>query len=296
MLLQKAYKKLWSSTFGKMTIVSAVGSALLGAGGLLYAREETRRVEIKPVTLTLRRLAPEFDGYRVVQLSDIHMDDWIEPKQLSRMVELVNGERPDLIAITGDFLSYSTGQFVPQRLTEMLGGLKARDGVVAVLGNHDYMADAALVRRCISAGGTTELINDVRTVRRGDAMLHVVGLDDVMEGRSRLDLVLEKLPERGAAILLVHEPDFADVSSATGRFDLQLSGHSHGGQVRLPLLRSLALPPFSRRYINGLYAVGEMIQYTNRGLGSVSLRLRFLCRPEITVFTLRSSAVPRDDR
>lgn len=296
MLPQKAYKRLWSSTFGKATIVSAVGSALLGAGGLLYAREETRRVEIKSVTLTLRRLATEFDGYRVVQLSDIHMDDWIEPKQLSRMVELVNGERPDLIAITGDFLSYPTGQFVPQRLTEMLRGLEARDGVVAVLGNHDYMTDAALVRRCISAAGVTELINDVRTLRRGGAMLYVAGVDDVMEGRSRLDLVLEKLPERGAAILLVHEPDFADVSAATGRFDLQLSGHSHGGQVRLPLLRSLALPAFSRRYINGLYAVGEMIQYTNRGLGSVNLRLRFLCRPEITVFTLRPSAVPRDDR
>ena len=103
--------------------------------------------------------------------------------------------------------------------------------------------------------------------------------------------MLRTLPERGAAILLAHEPDFADVSAATGRFDLQLSGHSHGGQVRVPLLKSLALPPFSHRYSSGLYEVGSMIHYTTRGLGFVNMRLRFFCRPEIAVFTLHSPAV-----
>jgi predicted MPP superfamily phosphohydrolase len=166
--------------------------------------------------------------------------------------------------------------------------MRARDGCVAILGNHDYLTDVKIVRRCIREGGVTELINDVLTLKRGDAALHVAGIDDVMEGRSRLDLVLQKLPESGAAILLAHEPDFADVSAATGRFDLQLSGHSHGGQIGVPLLRRLVLPPFSQRYTGGLYEVGGMIQYTNRGLGFVHLRLRFLCRPEITVFTLRS--------
>jgi len=159
---------------------------------------------------------------------------------------------------------------------------------VAVLGNHDYLTGVELVRRCIREAGITELVNSVLTLRRGDASLHVAGIDDVMEGRSRLDLVLHDLPDSGAAILLAHEPDFADVSAATGRFDLQLSGHSHGGQVRVPFLMLLALPPFSQRYTSGLYEVGGMIQYTNRGLGFVNLRLRFLCRPEITVLTLRS--------
>jgi uncharacterized protein len=166
--------------------------------------------------------------------------------------------------------------------------LRARDGSVAILGNHDYLTDVKLVRRCIREGGVTELINGVRTLKRGEAALHVAGIDDVMEGRSRLDLVLGQLPEDGAAILLAHEPDFADVSTATGRFDLQLSGHSHGGQVAVPFLRRLILPPFSQRYTRGLYDVRGMIQYTNRGIGFVHARLRFLCRPEITVFTLRS--------
>jgi predicted MPP superfamily phosphohydrolase len=267
----------------------AAAMALLGAGGLLYAREvETRWVEIKAVTLTLPRLAPEFDGYRVVQIGDFHLDDWTRPERLNGVVEKVNEQRPDLIAITGDFASYSARELDTQRLVEALRLLSARDGCVAILGNHDYLTDVKLVRRCIRESGVGELINDVHTLKRGDAALHVAGIDDVMEGKSRLDLVLEKLPESGAAILLAHEPDFADVSAATGRFDLQLSGHSHGGQIGVPLLRRLVLPPFSQRYIRGLHEVGGMILYTNRGLGFVHLRLRFLCRPEITAFTLRA--------
>ena len=264
-------------------------TALAAAGGLLYAREvETRWVEVRPVELTLPGLAPEFDGYRVVQFGDVHLDDWSKPERLHRIVEKVNEQQPDLVAITGDFASYSAREFDAERLVEALRGLKARDGSVAILGNHDYLTDVRLVRRCIREGGVTELINSVRTLRRGEASLHVAGIDDVMEGNSRLDLVLEKLPEEGAAILLAHEPDFADVSAATGRFDLQLSGHSHGGQVGVPFLRRLVLPPFSQRYTRGLHDVRGMTLYTNRGLGFVHARLRFLCRPEITVLTLRS--------
>ena len=266
----------------------AAATALLGAGGLLYAREvETRRVEVRPVELTLPRLAPEFDGYRIVQFGDLHLDDWSKPERLHRIVERVNDQQPDLVAITGDFASYSAKEFDAERLVEALRGLRARDGCVAILGNHDYLTDVKLVRRCMREGGITELINSVRTLRRGDAVLHVAGIDDVMEGKSRLDLVLGELPEDGAAILLAHEPDFADVSSATGRFDLQLSGHSHGGQVAVPFFRRLVLPPFSQRYTRGLYDVRGMIQHTNRGIGFVHARLRFLCRPEITALTLR---------
>lgn len=256
----------------------------------MYAREvEPRWLEVRPVGITLPRLAPEFDGYRTAQIGDIHLEDWAKPRRLNRMVDLVNAQNPDLIAIMGDFLSYSVDSGVPRRLVEALRRLRARDGVVAVMGNHDYLTDADLVRRCLREAGVTELRNDVRTVRRGDAALHVAGVDDVTEGQSRLDLVLKKLPEEGAAVLLAHEPDFADVSAAAGRFDLQLSGHSHGGQVRIPFYGPVFLPPFSQRYTSGLYEVGDMVQYTNRGLGFVDARLRFLSRPEITVLTLCAS-------
>jgi predicted MPP superfamily phosphohydrolase len=266
-------------------------AALLGAGGLLYAREvETRRVEVRPVELTLPRLAPEFDGYRLVQFGDLHLDDWSKPERLHQIVDKVNEQHPDLVAITGDFASYSAKEFNEKQLIEALRRLSSRDGCVAILGNHDYLTDVKLVRRCIREGGVGELINGVRTLRRGEAALHVAGIDDIMEGNSRLDLVLRELPEGGAAILLAHEPDFADVSAATGRFDLQLSGHSHGGQVAVPFLRRLILPPFSQRYTRGLHDVRGMIQYTNRGIGFVHARLRFLCRPEITALTLHSPA------
>jgi len=264
-------------------------SAVLGAGGLLYAREvETRRVEVVRPTLVLPRLAPEFDGYRLVQIGDFHLDDWMQQGRLNRIMELVNEQRPDLVAIMGDFASYSARRLDAGLLVGALRRLSARDGVFATLGNHDYLTDVDLVRRCVRDAGITELLNDVYTLKRGGAGLHVAGIDDVMEGRSRLDLVLGRLPEEGAAILLAHEPDFADVASATGRFDLQLSGHSHGGQVRVPLLTRLVLPPFSQRYPRGLREVGGMVLYTNRGLGTVHARLRFLSRPEITVLTLRS--------
>jgi predicted MPP superfamily phosphohydrolase len=267
----------------------AAGAALLGAGGLVYAREvEPRRLEVVRPELTLPRLAAAFDGYRVVQIGDLHLDDWSRPARLHRVAEMVNAEDPDLVVVTGDFASYSARRLDTGRLVGALRRLSARDGVLAILGNHDYLTDMRLIRRCIREAGLTELINEVATLRRGSSELHVAGVDDVMEGRSRLDLVLRDLPASGAAVLLAHEPDFADVAAATGRFDLQLSGHSHGGQVRVPLLGRAVLPPFSQRYTRGLHRVGGMLVYTNRGLGTVHARLRFGCRPEITALTLRS--------
>lgn len=246
-------------------------------------------MELVRLTLTLPRLDPEFDGYTVVQIGDFHLDDWTKPERLTRIVERVNAQSPDLVVIMGDFASYSARRLDTETLAGALRRLRARDGTFAVLGNHDYLTDVRLVLDCLRESGVTPLINGVSTLRRGGAELHVAGVDDVMEGESRLDLVLDELPGSGAAILLAHEPDFADVAAATGRFDLQLSGHSHGGQVRIPLLGRAILPPFSQRYTRGLYRVGGMIQYTNRGIGFVDARLRFLCRPEITTLTLRSA-------
>lgn len=266
----------------------AGAAALLGAGGLLYAREvEPRRLEVVRLELTLPRLAAAFDGYRIVQIGDLHLDDWSKPARLEKISALVNAESPDLIVVTGDFASYSARRLDTESLVGALGRLRAPDGVLAILGNHDYLTDVKLVRRCIREAGLTELLNEFVTLGRGGSELHVAGIDDVMEGRSRLDLILQDLPASGAAVLLAHEPDFADVAAATGRFDLQLSGHSHGGQVRVPLLGRAVLPPLSQRYTRGLHEVGGMLVYTNRGLGTVHARLRFGCRPEITALTLR---------
>lgn len=266
-----------------------VGAALL-TGGLLYASKvEPLNVEVESISLVLPRLSSEFDGYRIVQISDIHMDGWMSFERLSKMMKLVNEQRPDLIVITGDFVT-AEAKREDRELIDALRILEAPDGTVAVLGNHDYVADQNLVRRIIRDGGVVELSNDFLTLGRGGDVLHIAGVDDFYQRRARLDLILERLPEEGAAILLAHEPDFAEVSAPTGRFDLQLSGHSHGGQFRLPLIGAVMRPRVGRMYPSGLYNVDGMLQYTNRGLGMLKPHLRINCRPEITVFSLLTPA------
>jgi uncharacterized protein len=284
--------------YGRILPGAALGGALLGA--LVYAREvEPYWVALERVTLTLPRLAPPFDGYRIVQISDVHLDGWMTPERLESIVDLVNKQEPDLVAITGDFVAVCADYI--SGLSGPLSRLRAPDGAVAVLGNHDHLNDADAVRRALSSAGVVDVSNAVHTLRRDGTALHLCGVDSVMEGYDRLDEVIYTLQdaEPGCAVLLAHEPDFADKSAATGRFDLQLSGHSHGGQVRipflgsplvrmLPLLGASFVPPLIHKYPHGLYRVGGMYQYTNRGLGVVYARFRLNCRPEITVFTLRA--------
>ncbi len=270
----------------KTIAAPALGAAILGLSALTYAYHiEPGWVEVRPIQLSLPRLDPAFSGYRLAQISDIHLDGRMNLQRLEEIVKTINRLSPDLVAITGDFVTHSPGRYVDD-LAAALKELAAPDGVFAVLGNHDHWSGPDMVRRAFRKASIIELSNTVHTLRRGKAALHLAGIDDYMMGWDRLDLVLRRLPVDGSAILLAHEPDFADISSRSGRFDLQLSGHSHGGQVRLPILGPLYLPGFGRKYPHGLYRVGNMIQYTNRGLGTVHLHFRLNSRPEITLFTL----------
>jgi predicted MPP superfamily phosphohydrolase len=261
-----------------------LGQAMHASGRDRFRPED---FEVVPQTVVMAGMAPAFDGYRLVQISDLHVGHWLNTRRLQGVVGLVNELQPDLVAITGDFVSYALEPYAAEMI-DAIAGLEARDGVVAVLGNHDHWLDPAGVRAVLQQSGVTELENEVLTVRRGQDALHIAGVGDITVGADRLDLVLSKLPEDGPAILLAHEPDFADVSAATGRFGLQLSGHSHGGQVVLPRIGPLVRGPEFRKYPIGRYQVGNMVQYTNRGIGTHVLRLRVNCEPEITLFNLRS--------
>jgi predicted MPP superfamily phosphohydrolase len=141
--------------------------------------------------------------------------------------------------------------------------------------------------------GILELPNQVLDLERAGQHLWIAGVDDIWEGHDRLSRVIDRIGDRrGAAVLMAHEPDFADISRQSGRIDLQISGHSHGGQVVLPFIGAPILPRFGEKYPSGLYDLGGMFQYTNRGLGTVPPRIRFNCRPEITQFTLRALTDP----
>ena len=249
------------------------------------------KFQIVHLPLSIPGLDDAFEGYRLVHISDIHLGQWITAERLEGVVDLVNGQNPDLVAITGDFVSYAFDEFADD-LARSLGRLHPRDGTVATLGNHDHRVGADNVRRFIRRGRVLELCNDVFTISRGDAMLHIAGLDDIIANEHHLNQVLSKLPASGPAILMVHEPDFADASARTGRFCLQLSGHSHGGQIVIPGLGTPIRSYLFRKYPLGRYQAGDMVQYTNRGLGTNLIWSRINCPPEITVFSLMP---PRPD-
>jgi len=245
------------------------------------------KFQIISIPLAIQGLDPAFNEYRLVHISDIHLGQWITAERLEGVVDLVNRQNPDLVAITGDFVSYIFEDFADE-LARSLGRLHPRDATVAILGNHDHWVGADNVRRFIKSGNVIELCNDIFTISRGGAMLHIAGLDDIIANKHQLDLVLNKLPSSGPAILMVHEPDFADVSARTGRFCLQLSGHSHGGQIVIPGLGTPIRSYLFRKYPLGRYQVGDMVQYTNRGLGTNLIWSRINCPPEITVFSLHA--------
>jgi len=193
----------------------------------------------------------------------------------------------DLVVNTGDYVSYVMEELAAD-LTAAMRRIQSKDGSLAVLGNHDHWMDPDRVTEILTVGNVTVLRNDLFTVQRQSATLHIGGVDDIIAEADRLDLVLAKLPPSGPAMMLAHEPDFAVETAATGRFFLQLSGHSHGTQLVPPVIGPVIKGHHFRMYPNGRYQVGDMVQYTSNGVGTHALRLRINCPPEIVVITLRT--------
>lgn len=263
--------------------IFAIGCALVFSLSIYVRKIEPNWFEVKQIAVSLPNLDRAFAGYKIVQISDLHAGDRIDRAQLSRVVDAVNEQSPDLVVITGDHVSRKPRQHV--ELLDVLAKLHPRDRTLAVLGNHDVYNDPTPIRAALKAAGVTLLENTVYTLERGNAKLSIAGVGDVFAQEDKLEQTMAQLPATGAAIMLAHEPDFADEAAATGRFGLQLSGHSHGGQVRIPFYDGY-VPELAQKYPLGRYQVGKMIQYTNRGIGTIKIYARFNCRPEISVFTI----------
>ena len=259
---------------------------LLLSALFFYARfVEPRRLQLRQVRLQLPQLPTEFAGLRIAHVSDLHLGGWLTPARLAVWLARINDLQPDLVVITGDFVE----ERADQPTDELVACLQTlQPPILAVLGNHDHRRGAAQVRQALTACGIRVLRNEVYTLQRDAAQLHFAGLGDQAWHDDDFDALLEHLPPQGVAILLAHEPDVADQAAASERFALQLSGHTHGGQVRLPLLnRAHVLPSWGQHYSGGLARLGGLSVYTNRGLGMIRPWLRFNCRPELTLLELQ---------
>jgi hypothetical protein len=213
---------------------------------------------------------------------------------IRRAVTEVNELRPHLVVLTGDFVSHPLGKPAGMEgaryiepCAEALQGLRADYGRYAILGNHDHWNHPATVRNHLDLVKFPVLLNNAVTLEKDNARLWLAGVDDVMSGTPDIEKALRRVPAGEPVVLLAHEPDFAD-HVAQHPVDLQLSGHSHGGQVRLPWMGAPILPLLGKKYPMGLYRVGNMQLYTNRGFGVINPPVRFNCPPEITLITLRA--------
>ncbi len=253
-------------------------------------RDRFRRDDfiVTPLPLVISGLSPAFDGLRIVHVTDIHFGHWISRDRLYGLVDLINEQEPDLAVNTGDFVSYVMEDLAGD-LTAAMRRIDSRYGSLAVLGNHDHWLGPDRVTEILEAGNVRVLRNDVFTIENEGSVLHVGGVDDITAGADRLDKVMAKMPPAGPALMLAHEPDFADKTAATGRFFLQLSGHSHGTQIVPPLIGPVLRGRHFVNYPNGRYQIGDMVQYTSNGVGTHAMRLRVNCPPEIVVVTLRAA-------
>lgn len=273
----------------KFLRLSLGGVGLLGTDSVLL---EPNLPWLVRKEISVQRLSPALDGFTIALLSDFHYDPVFSIHPIRAAVGIANRLRPDLIVLTGDFVSSplegnrQKAARAADPCAELLRKMEAPHGVWAVLGNHDVATDPRHVTGALRSRGIQVLANQSMPIEKNGGRFWLAGVDDALERRADLQQALHSIPSGEATVLLAHEPDYADYV-ARHPVDLQLSGHTHGGQVRLPFVRPLYLPPMAKKYLAGLYQVGPLTLYTNVGIGTVDFPIRLNCPPEVTLITLR---------
>jgi len=270
------------------------GSAITAAGLALYSGEIARH-ELSVLThpVAIRNLPDAFHNFRIIQISDIHFEGFTEPSFLRRVIAEVNSLHADLVLFTGDFISFTPmlRHFVlgsMHRCAEMMSEIKCQQRF-AVMGNHDSFLGTPTILPILTAADIPLLVNQYVPIERAGQRLWLCGVHDPVTQVPDLDSAIPERPD-GPVLLMCHGPDYADEVIAHRRghlVDLMLSGHTHGGQVRIPFMPPYHLPPGGQKYVEGFFQFNQMQLYVNRGIGSVGMPLRLNCPPEITVFTLR---------
>ena len=259
--------------------------AITGVGLHQYGKNvEAERLSVEHVQIPLRNLKPALEGLKIVHMSDIHLYPFTQIEFIREAIALANSLQPDVIALTGDYITDETNAIF--ELAPALGSLNAKYGVFASMGNHEVWADPVVIRASLENVGLSVLVNEGVALDIGKETICLAGVDALWDGRPDLSVALKKLPLGVLVVLMAHEPDFADESALDGRVSLQLSGHSHGGQICLPGLGAVVSGPYAQKYPKGLYSVNGMWVYTTRGIGTGPIPHRINCPPEVTEITL----------
>ena len=278
-------KRAFSYLFGSVASISI---------GYAYARYiEPRQVSIVKHSITHPLIPAGFNGTKIVQFSDIHLGHNYELSHLNKNINLINELQPDIVLFTGDLIDNPLIYPEAEKIIPLLSKITAPLGKFSIYGNHDHGGYGSDQYKMIMVkSGFRVLANDYHTVKSIDnSEISIAGIDDLLLGRPDYEKTLQNNPATVYTILMIHEPDTAE-TSAQYNVHLQLSGHSHGGQIQLPFLGPLITPPLATKYYEGFYEIGEekLKLYVNRGLGTTRLPFRFLSKPEITEFTLKKDA------
>jgi uncharacterized protein len=265
-------------------ILLAAAGSLVGAA-IAEARSRRRDFELEEIEVAVADLDPAHEGIRVAQLSDLHVGPFTPDGRIIGAVREVNALAPDLLVLTGDFVT--TKRDPVERLTDLLGELAVP--AVAVLGNHDHWSSADRVRRALERGSISLLRNQHTTLSLRGAPFHVLGVDDGHTRHDDAPATFRGVPRTGSRLVLTHAPSTADRLPANEGF-LCLSGHTHGGGFVVPGITRLALDMIGEPYHRGMYRVRGNQLYVNRGLGLNGPVPRVGASPELTVFTLSCAA------
>jgi len=274
-----------SSLLALVSLATLMGVSALAYWGMVV---EPGRLVVRHVRVEPPGWPEAWNGLRIAALADIHAGSpHVDAAKLGELVDVVNSEQPDLVVLLGDYVIRGVlgGHFIPPEVTaEKLAGLKARLGVVAVLGNHDWWYDGNRVSRALNTAGIRVLENSaVRFEAQGQG-LWIAGLADPWTRTPQIDRTLERIPQGEAVIMLSHNPDvFPDIPTRVG---LTLAGHTHGGQVVLPVLGRLVVPSrFGQRYAAGLIEEDGHDLFVSSGIGTSILPVRIGAPPEVSVLT-----------
>ncbi|GGE67404.1 metallophosphoesterase [Priestia taiwanensis] len=286
-------RKISRRTFLKKSAYISAASLVSTSIPYTYAKKvEPTLIQVREVGISIPTLPADLQGKRIVQFSDVHVGEYYSIEQLEEAVRIINKQEADFVMFTGDLIDHFGQYKEVKKLAPALAKVQAKLGKFAIYGNHDHGGGGSRAyKEIMKEAGFDLLINDKRNVAiSSDTTINIVGLDDLLLGNMEIEKTLKPIRAEEFTIVLAHEPDVADKVKEY-EVDLQLSGHSHGGQIQLPFIGPLVTPTYAEKYVDGLYTLGGAKQafylYVNRGLGTTRLPFRFLCKPEITVLTLK---------